>query len=761
MVGNTGNGKTHLAAKLIQKNQYPKVLALAPTRNLAGGMGDRFEFPTEIEGFNPYRCAVPAESAYRTKGTDYQSLIVDEPDAQLPRILQGRLGTNTQDMNLRQFKILGKTVPHQFWLNANMSRVTLDAIEHLSGHRPTVVELVRPSQKSKVNVTVYHDTVVFNEKTGLPALLSGKYPAMRAIVAAALDKKKILVMTGGRENGKALQRRLRQHGIPARLRDGRYTFKETLKGFAKKPTADCNRHQVTICTRVAETGSDIQTEFDAVFVLLSPGQSSEQGYQIISRARALLDGRCDELHVHIPKQMNIGIEQLSPVYHLEKIKAQNRYYLALLAKLQSGNPEQVELVRQQVEALEAEFTLAARYKAEQHAQRYFCEKYLNRRFRALGWKIKDTFYGGEDAEADQRDRKQHKELLRKTEESTAFAIAKGRRRLSEYSAQRQEQIKDENDTGFVVQCYRRKLELARWFPQSPLEKPEWILENIIDDPRAEPQTKVLALMMMAHDPQIKALLDDYRKAIARSIVEVGTQYGPLTMLKMMGKKIELSALSVGAILAQSPFLLAAIAGAVQEWNKTTDGVKEAAELLRQNEQELAGFCRIYLDQDMSWSERSDVALVNKALSKLMGLKVNQTTQTRIQKKRVWSYGFAIQGAGDDEALDGRDWFTHWEMAGSAAFGWLQMMNTVLDMSVTLNSQTQEIIRRFSVTPPESLPEAAPVQAPPSELSDLIPGFASLPPDCQEDFEAMWVDEPTPERLEGIRSMVEGLLLIPA
>ena len=92
------------------------------------------------------------------KGKKLGFITGDEPDQWMPRILTGTLG-DAADVNLDVLENLTKNTPHQFWLNADPSPITVDLIESLSGQRPIVLNLQRQQKTSPVSIDFYQDGI--------------------------------------------------------------------------------------------------------------------------------------------------------------------------------------------------------------------------------------------------------------------------------------------------------------------------------------------------------------------------------------------------------------------------------------------------------------------------------------------------------------------------------------------------------------------------------------------------------------------------
>jgi hypothetical protein len=663
---------------------------------------------------------MPAESIYKIGTKKVPDLfVVDEPDAQLPRVLEGRLG-DAQDANLATFKRLSRKVERQLWLNANISPVTIDAIEHLSGKRPHVIEIQRDYGEAfhpeRVQAQIYADDPFTGD--------SGKYPWLGALMAAARGGKSALVLEPSVQSAKAIQRLLRARGIGATLVDGSFTPIEQRRGFAADPDRECGRRQITIVTRIAETGADIQAAPDAVFLRLSPNQTSEQGYQFLSRARRLLTGEIPELHIHLPALNFTGVEQLSVEWNLERIRAANSYRVAILQEAAAENREQLAGVQQAIDELGAEFTLLARYKAEAAAGRLFRDAYLIDRLERVGFQLEPVVITG-DPDSTGRWEPQLNQRKRQNDITRANCIGRGHRLLGNYPEVYQEKIDDIREQGFILGCKRKKLDMASRFPLSPLEDSGWILTQILDNERAEPQSLVLGVLMLATEPEAHAALQRHRGHLADSAIAIGQKYGPLSMIRKMSSRVDLAALDLGAVLSQSPLIMAAVGGTLGEFCKVDPEVQELAALLRANEERLSAFCRQYLGLDMNWTEKSDTALVCKAMNKLLGLPTVKVTQRRRGGKGFHIYEMGntesaiaarvakivekSKGMADADDIKARlveAWGRHWAMAVSAAEGWRRASGATSEATAVqgtqgCNTEIQALDsgRDFSTTPP--------------------------------------------------------------
>ena len=779
--GRTGCGKTEMVARIRPRIEGKK-LGTADTITLAGGMAKRFgAIPVssqhEPATKNTWKDAVtPAESIYRSMGHDYALWAVDEVDKIFPRWLMGNLGSTGQTRNQKQARWLGRTVPHQFCLQAQPSPITLDAIEHFTGKRPLVVNLVRePQLESNVTVHILEDST--DRATG--ATLSGIKTAVDMAINLTKAGGRSAFFGGSKDVLKALQREFRKKGIQATLRDGTYTLAPVAVGFGENPTKHCNLALITLISLNADTGVDLQNDFDAVFALPSVQQSASEAWQHISRARSLFDGRTKDLYIHFPQDPTrfMAWEHLTPQYHLEKIKARNAYYLSLIAQ---GTPE----LREEIADLEAGFTLAARYMAEHCAGRWFQREYLLGQFEARGWPV-DTIAPAPSALGFLDTLARHRD---KAIDAEAFAIAKGKRHLLEYSEKRATEIEDSNQSGFVLGCYRTKLALASHFPSSPLEDPKWIRANILDKPAKKAQTRLLGLFTLDN---AQAAVDDHTRFLQREAIKHGDDHGALSMLRKLESSDTLPILRLYQALSPHRGIIQAALANMATLSASHPDALALADVLRQNADTLNQFAAKCLDDSngFDWTEAEPMALVSKFINKYIGIpfgragqrrtavgtenqyqvgycpeaiyrkannakgkletwqarldaqqallakrqtskRVKPETITKIQNRiadltatvatRMAEYQEELSQANaqrDEVAASVRP---HLEMAISAAQGWMERLNfapITKTSPVTLNAGYQSLVRGFSVTPPGNAQADPPPEPQPPETVD--------------------------------------------
>ena len=388
--GETGGGKTELGTQLAayakEQNDGLTYGAIAPTQVLSVQVAERFEqkgLPMEStaiigkgEGSGEKPKALPAESLWKSKGNQLDFLAADEPDQWVPRVLTGILG-DAADANLAVFRDLARNIPHQLWMNADPNPITADLIGELSGRKPMIIDLQREQAKKPVSVDWYRDGL--NEK-GLPILGSGKL--YQDFINAGRRGEKALLLAGSVKKARAIRNRLRKHGIKVLLKDGKYAPKEQRLGFALAPEKAMQNHDVVILTRLVETGLDLQKDFDAVYVALSPKMEARSAYQFLSRSRSLLRGDTSRLCIYSPDNTLTGIEQLSPKYWEERLKSENKIYTGLLR----GDTSKVFT---KLGAIEWAIGYQARYKADSARQTFFRNELLRAKFRSLGWKIRE------------------------------------------------------------------------------------------------------------------------------------------------------------------------------------------------------------------------------------------------------------------------------------------------------------------------------------------------------------------------------------
>ncbi|PSN80384.1 hypothetical protein C8B47_06670, partial [filamentous cyanobacterium CCP4] len=647
LTGRTGCGKTEVIVRLVKSNRpaWSNVLGMAISIVLTGGMADRFDL-TPVSSKHPYadrealnNSSVSVESIYRTKGHTYDALATDEVDIALRRFFEQQLGQNSQDQNLKQLRKLQAETPHQFYMQANPSPVTLDALEHLTGQRPQVVEIVRQTgQVSNVQVTVCEDG--FDEYSGVP--LRGSKTVVDEVLKVAKGGGKVCVLAGSVGNLKAMQRILRRHRIAVTLRDGSYTLAPIAVGFGENPTAHAALRNVTLICRNAEIGVDLQNDFDLVAFWASPGQSAEDCYQHISRARALFDGRCNRLLVKLPevKAKFVSVDHLDPAYHLKAIQAKNAYYLGLLRGAGEASGQQLEQIEARIAELDTIHGFLARYKAEEAAGQLFQREYLLERFEALGWAA--DHLDPEPATSDFND--ELRGLKRKAEEARAFAIAKGRRVVGAYSEARISQLEDPNQTGFVLSAYRQKLDLATKIPESPIDNAAWVLEHILDNERQLPQAQLLGLVILSQQPDFADCLKEFHRQTQGLNIKIGMTFGPIAMLRGMEGSRTLPLLDVwSTVLSNGPrFILDLVTGDRTTIHRLEPDVAEFAANLRQHGDRLNSMAKFCLGKSdgFNWGESDDMAIVNKFLSAFLGLNLSKVGQVRVGTERPPTYALS-------------------------------------------------------------------------------------------------------------------------
>jgi len=672
--GETGGGKTELATQLAayakQQNTGLNYGAIAPTQVLSVQVAARFEqkgLPMEStvklgksEGSGKKPKALPAESLWKNKGNRLDFLAADEPDQWVPRVLTGILG-DAADTNLAVLRDLARKTPHQLWLNADPNPITADLIGELSGRQPIIVDLQRQQDKKPVSVDWYRDGL--NDK-GLPILGFGQL--YQDFIDSARSGKKVLLLAGSVKKARAIRNQLRKHGIKVQLKDGKYTPKKQRLGFALAPEKAMQPYDVVILTRLVETGLDLQKDFDAVYVALSPKMEARSAYQFLSRSRSLLRGDTAKLCIYSPDNTLTGIEQLSPKYWKERIKKDNKTYTGLLR----GDTSKVSA---KLSAIEWATDYQARYKADAARQTFFRNELLRAKFKELGWKIDNVI--SPDGISPITDIL--KEEVFKAERTEAKCTARGHRSILEYSEAYAEKISDPNQQGLILDCKRRKLELSSLLPGSDLEDVELIFQ-LNQDERLLPQT--LLWSAIAIDPRserIQKLLTFLNSAH----IEKFELYGALEGLKNLRKSKSMLALALAEILAGDPCLERVRKGD-DVIHKHQADTQQLAAKLSENSDLINTWCRRHFGREFAWSEDC-VSVVCKALDKLLGVKSAHTGQTtekaKGKKARARNYRTAFSAEGQaaiakdlgkeaDEVLF--DYVRRFGLMESAQQGWL-------------------------------------------------------------------------------------------
>lgn len=742
--GETGGGKTELGTQLAayakEQNDGLTYGAIAPTQVLSVQVAERFEqkgLPMEStaiigkgEGSGKKPKALPAESLWKSKGNQLDFLAADEPDQWVPRVLTGILG-DAADANLAVFRDLARNIPHQLWMNADPNPITADLIGELSGRKPMIIDLQREQAKKPVSVDWYRDGL--NEK-GLPILGSGKL--YQDFINAGRRGEKALLLAGSVKKARAIRNRLRKHGIKVLLKDGKYAPKEQRLGFALAPEKAMQNHDVVILTRLVETGLDLQKDFDAVYVALSPKMEARSAYQFLSRSRSLLRGDTSRLCIYSPDNTLTGIEQLSPKYWEERLKSENKIYTGLLR----GDTSKVFT---KLGAIEWAIGYQARYKADSARQTFFRNELLRAKFRSLGWKIENEFSPNKTSPLS--------EILKKevfhADWMEATCTARGHRSILEYSEAYAEKISDPNQQGLILECKRRKLELSALLPASDLEDVSLIFE-LSQDERLLPQTLLWsAIEIDPHSERIQKLLS----FLNSTHIEKFELYGALEGLKNLRKSKSMLALAVAEVLAGDPCLERVRSGD-DIINKYQADTQQLAAKLNANSDLINTWCRRHFGREFAWGEGC-VSVVCKALDKLLGIKSAATGQStekaKGKKARAHNYrtAFSVEGqkaiakqtkTEADEVLF--DFAKRFSLMESAQQGWLKKMEEAEDYIQqrcgglhtkvnTLDLDTDFSVQASLASPSLPGPEPAIDQ---QQMALLGAKFASAQPDSLSD-----------------------------
>ena len=696
--GETGGGKTELAtqatAYAVNQDAELTYMAIAPTQVLSVQVAERFEqkgLPMEstaiIEGKresgNQKPKALPAESLWKVKGQKLGVLGGDEPEQWVPRVLSGILG-DAADVNLSVLRSLARNTRHQFWMNADPSPLTVELIGELAGKQPTVINLKRQQAKEPVSVDWYSDG--FNSY-GHQVLGSGML--YEAFLEDALSGNRVLLLAGSVKKARALRQQLKKAGIRALIKNGRYTPKKQRLGFALAPEKAMESYDVVILTRLVETGLDLQKDFDAVYVVLSPKMQARSAYQFLSRSRSLLRGDTPKLCIYSPVDTLTGIEQLSTNYWTEQLKRDNKLYAGLMR----GDTSKADV---KLEAIEWAISYQARYKADAARQTYFRNDLLKAKLLSLGWTIDKTFLPNEASHISEI----LKQEIFKAEWLEATCTARGHRSISDYSEAYAEKLADPNEQGLILECKRHKLELSSLLPGAELEEVS-LIYRLIKDERLLPQTLLWsAIALNPHSERMQQLLS----FLSSTHLQKFETYGALEGLKKLRKSKSMLAFALAEILAGDP-LIERVLNGDDVIHKYQGDVQQLAAKLSKNSNLINLWCRRHFGREFAWGEDA-VSVVCKALDKLLGIKSAVTGQTTEQAKgrkaRARNYRTAFSLEGQEAIAKGKadggdfeeckadiqaDFVRRSDLMKSAKQGWL---NKIEEAESFMNRQSETL-----------------------------------------------------------------------
>ncbi|MFG6105386.1 hypothetical protein U2F10_24240 [Leptothoe sp. EHU-05/26/07-4] len=636
--GETGCGKTEFAAQLAVylQQRYGNLTyhGVSPTQTLSIEKAARFSAKgltmkssaddtgnTFNQGGN---LDTPAESLYKIKGQRVDYLAADEPDTWILRVLKGLLG-DAADPNLAQLQALIKEVPVQLWLNADINPITVDFLADISGEPVKVVELIREQPRKPVKVDLFLDDEDEHGET-----ISGAGAFYQSLIDDALAGKQILVLAGSvrkarglkgyfnhKKTASKLRRALKQAGVRVVFRDGTYSTKTQKRGFAAKPDETVRDAQIVILTRLAETGIDLQRDFDVVYCAASPKMAASSVNQFFSRCRSLLRGDTPKLCVYSPRESFTSIEQLTESYWADKERQENQRYLALL----KGDTTKV---KEQLKNLDWAIDWAAKYEAWAARQRFFRTDLLLDKCKALDWSVREV-------RSDPGTNKAIKTLLDKKINAAEWmrcrTIARGKRTLEDYQTITREDgtcvldalayrsaLLDPTESGFILNCHRRKLELSRLFPDSALENKELIhtLEN---------QQGLLAQMLLRAAIELGSQSDQVAQLIqliSDDHLETLSQTGILQGLKELKGSKALLTLQLADGVGQHRMVQRILNGVDDEIALDREDVIEFAQLLAANAGMLNLWSQKYWGKEFVWDE-DPISTVCKFLDKYLGI----------------------------------------------------------------------------------------------------------------------------------------------
>lgn len=610
--GQTGGGKTEIATQLCAYAARLKAdttySAIAPTQVLSEQLAGRFEskgLPMESTAFTdnssstPKPKAMPAEGIWRLLRELLDFLTVDECDQVIPRLLAGALG-DAPDANLAALEQLIQSVPNQFWLNADVNPITVELLAEISGASVAVLDLQREQSNRPVTVTWYRD---YYGEFG-PDLIMGSNQLYTDYIAAAKAGKRVLLLAGSVKKARAIKKELQAAGLRVLLKDGRYTPKKQRLGFAQGPDKACAPYDVVILTRLVETGIDIQKDWDSVYVCLSPKMTARSAYQFLSRSRSLLRGDTPRLNLYVPDQNFTAVEQLSPAYWYERQTAENKLYLSLLKKDTAKAQEKIERIQWAARYL-------AKYRADEARQLYFRDEMLADKFAELGWSVTYREVIADQARTmDQllKDRVYQADMIE------AACIARGHGSINEYPEAYAAKILDPQEQGLILDCKRRKVELASLLPLSPLAD-KHLIYQLEHDQRLLAQSLMWSAVESGPNSEKVQKLMDF---LADSHIDKFEVYGPMEGLKQLKKSKSVLTLAIAEQIADHPFLNRVLGGSDEIHSHQPD-TQDFARLLGSLDELLNAWCEKRFGAQFNWNMDCAASVALKALNKLFGI----------------------------------------------------------------------------------------------------------------------------------------------
>jgi|GEM_PF-6407412 len=676
ITGQTGSGKTSTlldwTAGYILENFSPPTAMVAPTNNLAGGLavaaaerGIDAALLRDSQGGSRFggskAAGLATESLYRFP--DAQGYIFDEVSAQLRRILQGNLG-EAADQNFGTFNRVLASTKRLSMLDASIPPEVREYIETVRGQKIPVIKVERQfPDKDPVEVTTYVDQWVIPKGDAQPFYASGKAALMENLDATIMPGGMALLLSGGADSANQVKQHYRQqrkaNGMRVRVLevDGDTTPEAVRLEFAANPTAFIAKHNydLVIITRLAETGADIRNEFDAVFLTLTLGQTASEGYQHLSRARALFQGQCSDLHIYFPGEAGTqpteepGIEDgaatlaqsLDWQWQQAQIKKEHQSTLGTLASGVTPGDAPGQKALGYVVASQGRLGLAigtqAKMQAREAAEKNWRFDYLTGMLRDRGFNVaaepltddgsatKKWLGKGSDKAAPGL-LTVHRENNKKTK---ANCRARGNRLQSEYPEKYQDKIGDPREQGWILRQKRQQLKDSGDFPKSPLDV-SWHLDNIEND-RLRPQAKCRALLLVPGEGV--AILRN------RTVAEImSAKLGFLELHKRIHRH-EVHRMALMQIFSASSLLTGILNNLSDgEWSEASPGAAQLATLIRDNQSALEMYCFREYGSPFIWNEKSDIALVNKFWKLILGLQAEQRGQRTVEGKRVRIYG---------------------------------------------------------------------------------------------------------------------------
>ena len=620
--GQKGTGKSSGAIKSLVEQcknslSVDRVAIFAPTRLLCASLAAVLGVPTIYEDNRASILVLCPESAYKLKGRDFDTIIVDEANEVLQRLAEGNLGSEP-DRCREQFARILKGAKTIALAQDGLSKHTVETVSRLSGIPERQLQtLKRRREQTNIAIRLYQDRAIGKVESGQrPQANGAKFTWLFSLIEAIENGQRVVVPCGSQNAAREISRLLRDRfgrSKKVQVFDGRDSFAAAKTAFCQSPDGwlEENKIDVLIFTPCFNSGVSIESEyFDIQFEYATPFETAESISQRGERVRDSIWGsRIKERHIYLSYRGLAG--------HPDPVIFTSEYWTTLLRGDALGNLEQAVPVADAIGAravLEGlKIKELARLEtwrelpemlAYQAFQIYFKREFLTQEWRGNGWEIETVPSLPDDA---------LKELREGWREAKEGLISQ-RGRILAHCRNYDEIDPDCEETSGPIERTRlvKQILAQRTGKHEGLDDKYW-LESWVIAPgdSGVPQLRLHALLRLAIvQPNQFQELQTWRAL--RLLGSASTLAALPPSSPVSDRELDLVAL-----LSRCAAIEEIVAGGLTQWSKIHPLVVDAAEFARENAAEFARLSKH--SQRIHGLQFTEDTPDIKCLHKLMGL----------------------------------------------------------------------------------------------------------------------------------------------